>query len=556
MGQAEIAELARKYGVSERHVARISRGARPPRKGRLDARRDREYLDLLGESLVLWIVGQLDEGVAIRDAVASAHDCDVPRAERLGASPYRLQRALTSQGYQVTAMRKAGAIRPDGSRAPMVKRRVERIHPNSLHQYDETRAPCMYVDERDGYVCFDPEMRIDWEKRQKGKSPLWVAGTLDDVSRARWFVPIPTPCAEAVLEALSEAWLPKDDPRAPLEGLPEQVYGDNGSWLNSETVRAALEALGVKLALHRPYHPEAKGKIERAFLAACSLWAQERLCRSSVEVRGDGQSVRRVLRMRGDEVRPFFLRLNLLWNNRINRETGEEPFERWLNLVTRWPECLRAAPPREVFHELALARLLKRISPAVTLDLPGGEKVGLDYSVFGELVGTEVEIRFRRRERDRPVLDGERVIVIAGDRRWEVARRPPVLEHRLDYREQPVTSAERLSIAARRVDYSGQDLTRHAEASAPERPLPVAPIPFDASRIAEIVGRRMLQIGRFEALERLQQAGVFSRPLSEEDKRRAAAWLGASEVVNLDVVDHIARSGAPPAGAAAEASAG
>lgn len=543
MGRVEMLELARKYGISNRQIARITRAVRCPRKARADARADREYLELLGRDLVLWLLGQIEEGVAVRDAIAAARDLKIDGQDGLGKSKYRLIRALESRGYRIAEMRRRGAARPDGSRAPMVKRRQERIHPNSLHQYDETRAPSMYVDERDGYVCFAPEMRIDWEKRQKGKSPLWVAGTLDDASRVQWFHPIPTPCAEAVLESLAAAWLPKEDPRLPLAGLPEQVYGDNGSWLNSETVRAALDALGVRLSLHHPYHPEAKGKIERAFQSACSLWAQERLSRSWVETRAGGGQVRRVLRMRGDEVAPFFARLNLLANNRVNRETGEAPLDRWMRLVAQHPDCLRAAPPKEVFEELALARLLIKLSPDVTLGLPGGERVGLDWAVFGELVGREVEVRFRRRERDRPVAENEQIIVIFEGKRWSVARAPRAIAHGLDYRTQPVTPAERLSIAAGRIDYSGQDLPRHAEASAPDRTLSVTPIPFDASRLSEILGRRMLQVGRFEALDRLQRAGVLASPMTDEDKRRTLGWFGGTEVVNLELVDEIIRTG-------------
>jgi hypothetical protein len=554
MGPAERANLARKYGVSERQIARITRGVRSMRKGRADAKADRERLSLLGPELVAWLLGQIEEGVAVRDAIASAHDLAIEGHEKLGKSRHTLVRALAGQGYGIAEMRRRGAARPDGSRAPMVKRRQERIHPNSLHQYDETRAPCMYVDERDGYVVFAPEMRIDWEKRQKGKSPLWVAGTLDDASRGQWFYPIPTPCAEAVLESLAAAWTPKDDPRVPFCGMPLQVYGDNGSWLNCETTRAALEAIDVKLSLHHPYHPESKGKIERAFQSACSLWAQERLSRSWVEVREDGGSVRRVLRMRGDQVPEFFLRLNLLANNRVNRETGEAPIERWTRLIMQYPDCLRAPPPPEVFQELALARLIIKLSPDVTLGLPGGERVGLDYGVFGEMVGREVEVRFRRRERDRPVAENEQIIVIFEGKRWVLPRAARAIAHSLDYREQPVTPAERLSIAAGRVDYAGQDLTRHAEADAPVRSLGgIQPIPFDAARIADLLGKKMLQIGRFEALDRLQRAGVLSSPMSEEDKRRSIAWFGASEVVNLEVVDEIVRTGSCPAARSSEA---
>ena len=561
-GAAEVGDFARRYAVSKSTIWRATRAARRDRQPRADAKHESLYVQELGLECVLFVLGQVEEGVAVRDAIAAARSCGVAGADKL--SRFKFQRALDAYEYQIARMRARGPARPDGSRAPMVKRSQERLHANSLHQYDETRAPCMFVDERDGMIVFDPELRIDWSKRQAGKTPLWVACTLDDASRARWFTPIPTPSAEAVLTALGEAWSPKPgeeadgrDGRLPFFGLPEQVYGDNGSWLSSETVRAALKALGVRPSFHHPYHPESKGKVERAFLAGASLWAQERLARSSVELKDEGRSVRRVLRMTGDQVPAFFLRMNLLFNNRVHAVTGEAPFARWCRLIVASPESLRAPPPAEVFAELRLARLILKVEPNCTLRMPGGERVGLDWAVFGPLVGREVETRFKRLERGRAVAEGETVVIVADGNRWEVARRAPAPDRRLDYREQPVTPAEVLSAMAGRVDYAGHDLTRHAAEGAPTYRLGVEPRPFDAGRIADLVGRRMMQIGRYEAIERLQAAGRLSRPMSDEDSRRADAWLGGegTEVIDLDVVDAICRTGAAPAEGQAEAGA-
>jgi len=541
---AERAALAERFGVSERSLWRLTRGVRSGRRGRSDRRSDAEYAALLGDDLVLWCVGQLDRDVAIRDVIAAARDLGKPNADRL--SEYRLRRALAHHGYSVAASRALGKARPDGSRAPAVKRRVQRVRANTLHQYDETRAPSMYVDVETGEYVYDSGVSIDWRQQQRGRAPLWVACTIDDASRARHFVPIPTPSAEAVLAALAEAWTEKPDPLTmPFAGLPETVYGDNGSWLSSETVREALRALEVRPAFHEPYHPEAKGKVERSFRACASLFAQELLSRTQVERTAEGRTKRVILRMQAADLPEFFRRLNLYWNNRKSAATGEAPYDRWVRLIEAHPETFRAAPPAETFRELALARLVTCVRPDVSVRLPGGERVGLDWAVFGHLVGREVTVRYRRLERGREPAEGETVVIEVGDERMEAPRRAPAPDRHLSAAERPITAAEALSTAAARVDYSGEDLTRHAAASARAHPLAVRPRPFDAGR-ASALERRAVLVGRFEAIERLQRAGRLSTPLSETDKRLAALWL-PGETIDLESLEHVIRHGQLPA---------
>ena len=540
----ERTALADRLGISERSLWRLSRPVRSGRRRRADRRDDAEYAELLGDALVLWCVGQLDQGVSLRDVLAAAHDLKKAGHEHL--SEYRLGRAIAQHGYSVAASRALGQVRPDGSRAPAVKRRVERARANTLHQYDETRAPSMYVDVETGEYVYESGLAIDWRQQQRGRAPLWVACVIDDASRARHFTPIPTPSAEAVLAALADAWLPKADPLLmPFQGVPEQVYGDNGSWLSSETVREALRALEVRPSFHEPYHPEAKGKVERAFRACASLFAQERLARSEVEATAAGRSRRVTLRMQEADLPTFFARLNLHANNHVSAATREIPYERWNRLIEAHPETFRAAPPADVFGELSLARLVTTIRPDVSVRLPGGERVGLDWPVFGRLVGREVTVRYRRVERDREAAEGETIVLEVAGERMEAPRRAPAPDRHLVAAERPVTSAETLSAAAARVDYSGDDLTRHAAAAARAWPLSVQPRPFDATRAAALE-RRAVLVGRFEALERLQRARRLSTPLTDTDKRLAAVWL-PGETITLDALEHLIRHGQLPA---------
>ncbi|HUX16065.1 MAG TPA: hypothetical protein VMW52_06300 [Phycisphaerae bacterium] len=555
-GGAETKALAEKFGVSERTIWRLTCGRRSGRARRRDKRRDGEYLELLSEDLVVWCVGQLDEGVALRDVLAAARDLAKPGHEHLSA--YRLRRALASRGYSVAASRSLGAARPDGSRAPAVKRSVERRRANTLHQYDETRAPQMYVDLETGEYVYDSGVAIDWRSAQRGRAPLWIAQTQDDASCARHFVPIPTPSAEAVLVALAEAWLPKADPLAmPFFGLPEMVYGDNGSWLSSETVREALRALQVRVAFHEPYHPEAKGKVERAFRSTASFWTQERLSRSAVEETAAGRSRRVLARFCAEDLPLFFARLNLLVNNRAHATTGEAPYARWVRLAEAHPETLRMPPPAQVFSELALARLATSVRPDVSVRLPGGERVGLDWSVFGGLVGREVVVRYRRLERGREPAEGETVLIEFEGERLEAPRRAPAPERHLVAAERPKTAAELLSEAAARVDYSRDDLTRHAAAASAEWPLAAVARPFD-SGAAEALEKRAVLVSRYEAIERLQRAGRLSTPLSDADRTLARAWL-PGETIDSESLEHLIRYGTvltqPDEGSASAASA-
>lgn len=48
-------------------------------------------------------------------------------------------------------------------------------------------------------------------------------------------------------------------------GVPELLYSDNGSDYRSELTRRALSLAGVKQVFSRPYRPQGRGKLERAF---------------------------------------------------------------------------------------------------------------------------------------------------------------------------------------------------------------------------------------------------------------------------------------------------
>jgi hypothetical protein len=93
------------------------------------------------------------------------------------------------------------------------------------------------------------------------------------------------------------------------------------------------------------------------------------------------------------------------------------------------------------------------------------------------------------------------------------------------------------------VDYSGEDLTRHA-AAAPAWNLGVEPRPFD-SGAREALEKRIVNVGRYVAIERLQRAGRLSTPLSETDRRLAAAWL-PGETIDMERLEHLVRHGRLP----------
>jgi transposase InsO family protein len=550
MTAAETAELAGRFGCDPRTVWRVTRDLRPRRRRR-DGRPDEEYRREIGDELLIWLVGLIDRGVPHDVAIRAARAAGKAKAGEV--TVYVLRRALKAAGYRTREMRRRGAEKPDGSRAPVIKRSYARHHANSLHHYDETRAPAMYVDESDGSLVFDPLSGIDPDARQAGKTPFWVAGVLDDASRACHLAPIPTPSAEVVLDALAEAWLPKDDPRMPFFGLPELVYADNGSWANSETVREFLGLAGVKSSCHHPYQPWAKGKIERLFRTTNPFWILSRLERTRLVDTDQGGVRRKVLRMRGAEVPAFFARLNLYLNGRRQSSTGEIPYARWIRLVSSSPTSLRAPPPREAFEAAKLCWVETRVDPLCTVRLPGGERIGLDYGLFAAAVGRPLRVGFRRRERDRPVAPQETIQVLWKGRRFEAERREFAPAGRLDWRDQPRTPGEELAARAAKVDYSGDDLTRFAEREARPYTLSVAPVAFDLSRLAGKLGEAARRCSRLEALERLQEAGVFARPMTSDDRARAAAWFGSAEIVDVDRLETIIATGDAPAADTASA---
>jgi hypothetical protein len=174
--------------------------------------------------------------------------------------------------------------------------------------------------------------------------------------------------------------------------------------------------------------------------------------------------------------------------------------------------------------------------------------IGLDYQVLGNLVGKTVKVGFRRRERDRPVAPGETIVVVLGDKRWEVPRREWAAAGSVSWEDQPRTSGEILAAKAALVDYSQDDLTLHMERGAREfEALPAALArPFDPLKLTALMGQAQTRMGRLEAIDRLQSAGLLPRPMTAGAQETAARVLGLAETVSLETVHGWLKRGKPP----------
>ena len=156
-----------------------------------------------------------------------------------------LQRRLQKSGFGMRQMRMYRTMSP-------AARRFQKQHRCALYQGDIKYGP---------YLPIGP-----------GGKPVqtFMAAWIDDATR---FV------VSARFYDSQKVGIIEDSLRRAIMGcgLPEAVYVDNGRQYRSEWLKKACSRLGIRLVHARPYHPEAKGKIERlnrsvdSFLAECAL---------------------------------------------------------------------------------------------------------------------------------------------------------------------------------------------------------------------------------------------------------------------------------------------
>ncbi|MEV4123154.1 Mu transposase C-terminal domain-containing protein [Micromonospora sp. NPDC049645] len=153
-----------------------------------------------------------------------------------------LQRAFAAELTPAQAAAAAGGDR--ARRAKLVYLRRAASHRNQVWEGDHKNLPVLVL-----------------PPRGPATTP-WVTMFIDDATRVivGWAIAL-TPHAGTVLTALRMGMLPDD--AGPARGVPGMLRLDRGLEFAADSVRDAMNALGVEVTVMPAYHPNAKGKIER-----------------------------------------------------------------------------------------------------------------------------------------------------------------------------------------------------------------------------------------------------------------------------------------------------
>jgi putative transposase len=130
-----------------------------------------------------------------------------------------------------------GLLRP-AAPSPVDRRKFEAEHPNDIWQSDAMHGPMVTVAGK--------------------KRKTYLFAFLDDMSRL-------IPHAEFYLSERLDSYLGALRSALLKRGLPRKLYVDNGPAFRSALLREITASLGIALVHSRPYQPEGRGKVERAF---------------------------------------------------------------------------------------------------------------------------------------------------------------------------------------------------------------------------------------------------------------------------------------------------
>ncbi len=142
--------------------------------------------------------------------------------------------------------------------------RFEAAAPNDIHQVDATGSRHFFPYKTVGgewILRLRPKCLPNKEKVQGLR--VWCWGLVDDHSgfRVQRYIVSPGESALDGVEFLRWAWTPNPD-HAPFEGLPGQLYMDNGVLAKYLPFKAFCQEVKVNLTTHEPYRPQATGKVE------------------------------------------------------------------------------------------------------------------------------------------------------------------------------------------------------------------------------------------------------------------------------------------------------
>lgn len=207
--------------------------------------------------------------------------------------------------------------------------------------------------------------RVVCHDNMRRKSKTYLLAFLDDASRV-------VPYGEFCTSENTAAFLPVLKEAVTRRGVPKRLFVDNGAAYRSKQLALVCAKLGITLIHARPYHPQAKAKIERWFRTV----RMQVLSRLSDQDKSSLSALNRRLRawIEGEYHHAPHRGLN-----------GQTPLERWSQVgdEVRWLE------PGVDLDDVCLLEARRRVHKDRTVSLHG-----VVYEVEACLVDSSVMLRY------------------------------------------------------------------------------------------------------------------------------------------------------------------
>jgi len=203
---------------------------------------------------------------------------------------------------------------------------------------------------------------VMWEGGRKRKT--YLIAFIDDASRV-------IPYAAFAFSENTAAFMTVFKDAILRRGIPTRLFVDNGSAFRSQHLNLVCAKLGITLIHARPYHAEAKGKIERWFRTV-------RLQFLPMLSEKDRQSLETINRA-------LWTYIEIEYHRTPHRILGEAPLDRWARIGQR----VRYPEPGVDLDDLFLFEAKRKVQKDRTVSLNG-----ILYEIDASLVGETVTLRY------------------------------------------------------------------------------------------------------------------------------------------------------------------
>jgi transposase InsO family protein len=252
------------------------------------------------------------------------------------------------------------------SRHGLMKKRPQDPTENDRRRFQFEKAGDLWMSD----VMHGPAVVAEGKRKRK----TYLIALIDDATRL-------IPQASFAFSEKTEAFLAVLKSALLRRGIPRRLFVDNGAAYRSLHVELVCAKLGITLIHSRPYHPQAKGKIERWFRTVRTQCLR-------ILAPGDLDSIEALNRKLWAWIEGEY------HASPHHGLDGDTPLDRWATTAdqVRYPE------PDLSLDDLFLFEVKRRVHKDRTVSLEG-----LAYEVDASLVDQTVQLRFEPAHRGRPI---------------------------------------------------------------------------------------------------------------------------------------------------------